>query len=244
MTPMLPGWSRTAVAGKPADAFDPPGGSRFALLYLHPVGMESLSDNAAWTAELARHRIACCAPVGMRSWWADRVCPEFDPELTAERHLLVNVLPWMAARWGKVAAVAGISMGGQGALRLGFKYPDLFPVVAGLASAIEYERWYGQGTPLDDMYRSREACRQDTAGLHIQPNKYPPHIWFTCDPADAEWHRGNDRLHEKLLALGVPHEADLETEMGGHTWAYFDGMAPTLFTWLNAAMAKQARRLM
>lgn len=180
----------------------------------------------------------------MRSWWADRVCPEFDPVLTAERHLLDNVLPWMRERWGKAVAVAGISMGGQGALRLGFKYPDLFPVVAGVASAIEYERWYGQGTPIDDMYRSREACRQDTAGLHIQPNKYPPHIWFACDPADDEWHRGNDRLHEKLLALGVAHETDLETEAGGHTWAYFDGMAPRLFAWLTAALEKQSRRLM
>jgi len=244
MTPLLPGWSRTEIGGKPADVFDPPGGARFAMLYLHPVGMESLSDNAAWTAELVRHRVACCAPAGMRSWWADRVCPEFDPVLTAERHLLDNVVPWMRELWGKVAAVAGISMGGQGALRLGFKYPELFPVVAGVASAIEYERWYGQGTPIDEMYRSREACRQDTAGLHIQPNKYPPHIWFVCDPADDEWHRGNDRLHDKLLALGVAHEADLETELGGHTWAYFDGMAPRLFVWLNAVMAKQARRLM
>ena len=83
MTPLLPGWSRTEIGGKPADVFDPPGGARFAMLYLHPVGMESLSDNAAWTAELVRHRVACCAPAGMRSWWADRVCPEFDPVLTA-----------------------------------------------------------------------------------------------------------------------------------------------------------------
>jgi len=244
---MLPGWSRTAIAGKPADAFDPPGGPpRFALVYLHSVGCESLAANAAWTAELARHRVACCAPAGMRSWWADRVCPEFDPELAAEKHLLENVLPWVAARWQplKSVAVAGISMGGQGALRLGFKYPERFPVVAGIASAIEYDRRYGQGTPLDDMYRSREACRQDTAGLHIQASKYPPHVWFACDPADDEWHRGNDRLHEKLLALGVPHEADLDTELGGHSWAYFDAMAPRLFAWLTNAMGKQSRRLM
>jgi S-formylglutathione hydrolase len=269
---MQPGWSRHFVAGKPVDAFDSPDGPpRFALLYLHSVGMESLADNAVWTAELARHRIACCAPFGMRSWWADRVCLEFDPELTAERHLLDNVLPWMAARWQPSSggrgsrraandedgsagaspsqephrvAVAGISMGGQGALRLGFKYPERFPVVAGVASAIEYDRRYGQGSPLDDMYRSREACRQDTAGLHIQPNKYPPHVWFACDPADDEWHRGNDRLHEKLLALGVAHEADLDTTLDGHTWDYFDTTAPRLFAWLTGVMAKQARRLM
>ena len=50
MTPLLPGWSRTTIADKPAEVFDPPGGlPRFALLYLHPVGMESLADNAAWT---------------------------------------------------------------------------------------------------------------------------------------------------------------------------------------------------
>jgi S-formylglutathione hydrolase FrmB len=239
---MLPHWSAVAIAGKPARVFDPPA-PRFALLFLHPVGGESVSENAAYTDQLAKHSIGCCEPFGARGWWADRVCPDFDPVVTPEQHLLRNVLPWMAERWKLPLAVAGISMGGQGAVRLGLKHPELFPVVGSVAGAFDYHEWYGQGTPIDDMYRSREACRQDTAVLHVHPTRFPPHIWFACDPAD-EWFRGNDRLHEKLSAVGIPHTADLMTTAGGHTWAYFDHMAGPLFTFLASAMAKQSRRLL
>ena len=54
------------------------------------------------------------------------------------------------------------------------------------------------------MYASREHCRQDTAVLHIHPARQPAHIWFGVDPR-CRWMRGNDRLHEKLSALGISH---------------------------------------
>jgi S-formylglutathione hydrolase len=238
---MLAGWAREAIADKPADVFAPPG-ARAAVLFLHAVGLESPADSAAYTAAFARHGLACVAPFGARSWWSDRVCPEFDPALTAERHLLDNVRPWAAARWPRVAA-AGISMGGQGAVRLGFKHPELFPVVASVAGAFDYHELYGQGTPIDEMYRSRENCRQDTAILHVNPLRFPPHVWFVCDPDDEQWHRGNDRLHDKLSAIGLAHAADLETRAGGHSWAYFDAMADPMAAFAAAALAKQSRQL-
>ena len=247
---MLPGWTRADVAGKPADVFDPPGPApRFGVLFLHPVGGESPADNAAFTAAFARHRLAVCAPRGGESWWADRVCPSFDPHVTAERHLLDNVLPWMRARWKlgpRAVAAAGVSMGGQGAVRFGFKHPGVFGVVASVAGAFDYHDRHGNDSPsaLDGMYPTREACRQDTAILWVNPANVPPHVWFACDPADAEWHRGNDRLHEKLNATGVSHVADLTTSRGGHTWAYFDAMAEPMTAWLAASLAKGERRLL
>lgn len=239
---MLPGWSAADIDGKPARLFAPPR-PRFTLLFLHPVGGESISENAAYTEQLARHNVACCEPFGARGWWADRVCPEFDPHLTPEQHLLTDVLPWMTEHTPGPVAVAGISMGGQGAVRLGLKYPDRFPVVASVAGAFDYHELYGQGTPLDDMYRSREASRQDTAVLHVHPTRFPPHLWFCSDPED-DWFRGNDRLHEKLSAVGIPHTADLTTAAGGHSWTYFDHMAAPLFAFLAEAVAKQNRRLL
>ena len=244
---MEPNWSRGIVAGKAVDWFDPPMKPRFAVLYLHSVGGESLADNAVYTAELLKLNLACCAPQGGECWWADRLCPTFDDAVTPAHHLLTAVLPAMLARWdlpAKAIAAAGISMGGQGALRLGFRHPDEFNAVAGIASALDYHERYGLGTPLDALYRSREACRQDTAILSISPDKYPKHIWFACDPTDAEWFRGNDRLHEKLSAVGVPHTADLATEAGGHSWAYFDAMAAPMLRFLVQALTADARRLM
>jgi S-formylglutathione hydrolase FrmB len=240
-------WTRHEIAGKMADVYEPVPAPRFAVLYLHPVGLETPIESVAFTQALTRHGFACCAPHGARSWWADRICPEFDSTVTAERHLLDAVVPWMQRRWSlkeRAIAVLGISMGGQGAVRLGFKYPERFPVVGSIAGAFDYHDWYGQGTPIDEMYESRERCRQDSAILHLNPLKYPPHIWLACDPNDASWYRGNDRLHEKLNAYGIPHVADLETEAGGHTWEYFDHMAAPLFDFVAAGLEKESRRLM
>lgn len=240
-------WARIEIAGKPADVFDPGAPPRFGLLDLHPWGLETLAVNPVWTAELQRRRLACVCPHGRRSWWADRVCPEFDPALTPERHLLDNVLPYFKERWGlapPAVGLTGISMGGQGALRLAFKHPATFPVVAAVASAIDYHELYGEGTALDEMYDSKEQCRQDTAPMHVHPSHFPPHVLFAIDPGDASWWRGNDRLHEKLAALGVPHECDLSTRAGGHSWAYFNAMAPRVMEFIDQGLQQMARRLL
>jgi S-formylglutathione hydrolase len=244
---MLAGWTRTTVAAKAVDLFEPVGSAaRFAAVYLHPVGLESLSENVVFTQLLQKHRLACCAPLAGRCWWVDRVCPEFDPTLTAEQFVVRELLPWMQTRWPSAAkgpALFGISMGGQGAIRLGFKSPTLFPIVAGIASAFDFHEWHGRGTPLDTMYRNAHAARQDTAILQVNPNQYPPAIWFACDPDDLEWYRGNDRLHEKLTAIGIPHTADLTSRHGGHSWPYFEAMAEPALAFVVAALEKQARRL-
>jgi S-formylglutathione hydrolase FrmB len=241
-------WHRTEISGKPVDLYEPPGAAaQAALLYLHPVGLESLAENAAYTAELARHRLACCAPFGARSWWTDRISTDFDANISAEKYLLEQVVPWMISRWNlspRALAVAGISMGGQGAIRLGFKYPQHFPIVASVAGAFDYHEWYGRGTSIDELYRTREACRQDTAILQLQQSRFPPHIWFACDPTDVDWIQGNDRLQEKLTAIGIPHTADLETQAGGHTWPYFDSMAAQMVKFIAAALQEQSRRLL
>jgi S-formylglutathione hydrolase FrmB len=196
---------------------------------------------------VAELRLACVCPHAGRCWWTDRVCSEFDPALTAERHLLDNVLPFFRARWGLIPpaiGLHGISMGGQGALRLAVKQPRLFRAVAAVAAALDYHERYGEGTPLDEMYDSREQCRQDTAVLHVHPSEYPPHIFFCIDPDDAAWYRGNDRLHEKLSALGIAHEIDFTTRAGGHSWAYFNHMAERTLCFLHAGLTQESRRLL
>jgi Putative esterase len=237
---MLSGWTRTDIAGKPAAVFDPgPGALPFALIFLHDESGETPATSPAFTAELRARRLPCVAPHAGRSWWVDRVCPEFDPRLTAERHVLDNVLPWVVAKrkpGPRGVALAGIGMGGQGAVRMGFRDPSAFPIVAGIAGAFDFHDRYGAGTPLDNMYPSREHARQDTAVLHVHGHDWPPHVWFACPP-DSAWYRGNDRLHEKLAALGVPHTADLDTRDAAEKL-----IAPML-AFVVAALDRESRRL-
>ncbi len=240
-------WTTITIADKPADVYDPPERPRFGVLHLHGHGLTTLRDNPTYSALFDQLHLACVCPHGERSWWGDRVCAEFDSTLAPERYLLDQVLPFFRTRWGLVPpaiGLLGISMGGQGALRLAFKHPEVFPVAAGIASAIEYHELYGQGLPIDDMYDSKEQCRQDTAPMHIHPSQYPPYLFFCIDPADRDWYRGNDRLHEKLNALGVPHEIDFTTQAGGHTWDYFNHMADRAVRFVHAGLEKQSRRLL
>jgi S-formylglutathione hydrolase len=242
-------WTTVAIAGLPAEVYDLPGGARprFGVLHLHGFGLETLRDNPAFTRLFDELGLACVCPHGGPCWWADRPCPGFAAPLTPERHVTDNVLPFFAGRWGlrpRAVAIQGVSMGGQGALRIAFKRPDLFPVVAAIAPAVEHHELYGQGLLIDAMYDSKEQCRQDTVPMHVHPSRHPPHVFFCVDPADGYWHRGGDRLHEKLSALGVAHEADLATRAGGHSWAYFNHMAERAERFVAAGLEQEGRRLL
>lgn len=243
----MAGWQRIEIAGKPADVFEPAGEApRFALVYLHTFAQDSLADRSAFTKTFEELKLACVGPRGGRCWWVDRVCAEFDANLTPERYVLQHVIPFAKQRWNlgpRGVGLLGIDMGGQGALRLALKHPDELPVVAAIAPSIEYHELYWSGTPIDEMYSSKEACRQDTAPMHVHPTHFPPHIFFACDPSDPWW-RGCDRLHEKLGALGVTHECDLSTRGGGHTWDYFNRLAERSVRFLAAGLEKEGRRLL
>ena len=180
--------------GKPV-AHWPNADSRFAALYLH----DHLGPNPAF-AESLSHRLNVLAPAGGHSWWTDRIESKFDATLSAERHVieLISLLELPVPR-------PRAAFGGEAAIRFGFRHPSLFPVVAGWDCAFDFHDLYGRGTSLDTLFDRREQARQYTAILQVRQNDYPPHIWFGC-PADSEWFRGNDRLHEKLNAIGVPHE--------------------------------------
>src|SRR5690348_15783805 len=80
------GWRLIEVAGKACDVFEPsvvnPHG--YVVIYLHGVHLNKLSDKPAFTAEFERHGLRVILPWTGRSWWTNRVCPEFDEQLTAE----------------------------------------------------------------------------------------------------------------------------------------------------------------
>jgi len=246
----LPGWSRAQVAGHVVELYEPstPSEHGYVLLYLHGVHLQSLSANAVYTGEFARLGLRVIAPQTGRSWWADRICPDFDPAITAERYVLDAVLPFVHERWGTTpprVALLGTSMGGQGALRFSFKYPARFPIVAALAPAIDYQvRYYEEeeGT-LAQMYDSPEAIRQETATLHVHPLNWPRNIWFCCDPADRRWHESTERLRSKLAAIGIPHDYDLETQAGGHSWTYYDHMAAKALGYIAERLERERLRV-
>jgi hypothetical protein len=66
---------------------------------------------------------------------------------------------------------------------------------------------------------------------------------IVCDPADAEWFESAERLTMKLRSIGIPFESDLETSAGGHSWEYFDMMAPRVIGFVADRLEQESRRV-
>jgi hypothetical protein len=231
-------WSTHEVGGKPVEIFEAETPRpRFGLVFLPDPDDSVIRQWIAEPSRLSRLGLGCMIPQ-VPSWWSSRIETGFDSQRSAERWLVEELLPFAIGRWrlsANAIALSGIGAGGQGALRLAFKYPDRFPIVAAVEAAVDHYERYGLGTSLDEMYPSREHCRQDTALLHIHPARQSAHIWFGVEP-DSRWFRGNDRLHEKLAALGVSHQFEMEAS----TKSLADKMLEFLVDGLN----KESRRLL
>lgn len=246
------GWTKETVGEHPCEVFRPSqrNGAGHVVIYLHGVHGGKLSEQSAFTAEFERHGLVCVAPWTARSWWTNRICPEFDPRITAQQHLLDRVLPYIEQEFGTKPpgiGLLGTSMGGQGALRLAYVFPDRFPVVAAISPAIDFQKRIEdvdeEDDPLLEMYPDPEAARQETALLYIHPLNWPRFQFFCCDPTDYRWFDSSDRLRMKLGSLGVPFECDLETSAGGHGFPYYNHMAPRAVGYVAKGLQSLALRI-
>ncbi len=238
-----------AIAGHRAHVFEPaqrnPHG--WAVVFLHDIDGAGLHGRQAYLQEFQRHGLPCIAPVSGRSWWTERIWPDFDAKLSAERYVIEPILDYVDKQWGARSpqvALLGIGMGGQGALRLSFKFPNRLPIAAAVAPALDYQLAYydEDEVALPAMYAEPEAARQDTATLHVHPLNWPRNIWFAADPAEERWYGSAERLKMKLSALGIPHEADLETSSRGAI-AYADLMAARVVEVVIDKLDRERRRV-
>ena len=250
-----PHWSTITVAGHACELFEPPGAEpNRAAIYLHGVHESWLRESAGLRDAIEAAGLPTIAPRTGRSWWLDRIMPGFDKELTPERFILERVRAEVAQRFGVQPpgiALIGEGMGGQGALRISYRHPTVFPVSASIAPAIDFHLAMRECDDRDDgeyydtlweTYGDVERARQDTAILHVHPLNWPRHQWFASDPADIDWHDGAARLHSKLRALGIPHTALLESR-GLSTANLAAGLATDMIRFILDALSQESRRL-
>jgi len=143
--------------------------------------------------------------------------------------------------------IAGISMGGYGALRLAFAHPALFGSVSAHSAAL-MERLpaisvqdspgvaplllLGNvfGSPPDPAFweRNNPIALARTADLHGLK------IYFDCGAQDDYgFDAGARALDRTLASRGVPHEFHLDP--GGHDWSYFAAHLPASFRFESRA---------
>ena len=253
--PPHPHWSTIEVGGHACELFAPPDPlAGRALVFLHGVHGRWLREMPVLRDLVAAARIPTLGPRAGRSWWLDRIVPAFDAAISPERFVVDTVRAEVERRFGvrpPGIALVGTGMGGQGALRIAYRHPAIFPVVAAIAPAIDFHVAMRDAHEDDDgecsdtlweTYGDVERARQDTAILHVHPLNWPRQQCFASDPDDVRWHDGAVRLHSKLVALGIPHRAILESHGGPPTVTPEDRVAPEVMRFVLDALDAESRR--
>ena len=171
-------------------------------------------DHTIWERRTSIERyasekgIAVVMPDGDLSWYTDMkhgqnyftfmadelpaVCRDFFPKMSPRR---------------EDTFVAGLSMGGYGAFKLGLRCPETFSCAASLSGALDFavaERLIKSGRPL-------------------------PKLWQWCGTEDFLI-GDNRRMRDHLLNLG--YDLTYQESEGNHNWACWDKWIQAILEWL------------
>lgn len=213
--------------------------TRYPVLFLlHGLGGSAddwVSERARLAEHAARHRLVVVVPEGRDGWYTDSATVPADK---FETYLVEELLPDVERRFRTIArrearAVAGLSMGGYGALKFGLKHPDKFALAASMSGALGATSWIPNDSlpefvrpsiarvfgaadsparPANDIFRlAREATPERVAAL--------PYFYIDCGTEDFLIGYNRD-FSALLLERKIPHE--YRQLPGGHTWPYWD----------------------
>jgi putative tributyrin esterase len=215
----------------------------FPVLYL----LHGLShDHGAWLRNTnvyryaSEHSLIVVMPDGQRNFYCNDPRPD---GLAFEDHIIHDVIPFIDRTFPTLAqrsarAIAGMSMGGYGAMMLALRHPGLFSTVCPLAPAIFFAH---------DLKREGPAGVQGFAAA-LPPGKYDCFKLARCfDPTrhqlairigcgqDDSLLDVNRQFHDQLEALGVAHE--FVVTPGGHNSLYSDANLPAVLDYVMAQVA-------
>lgn len=142
--------------------------------------------------------------------------------------------------------VAGLSMGGYGALRLALAHPAQYSAAASFSGALDVGRICRQAgrkgsrlnrAEVEGIFGSRLEAEETEADLWtlargLASGSGPkPRLFLSCGTED-ELRGENQKFSGHLTALGLPHS--YEERPGGHEWAFWDGEIQRFLGWLAA----------
>jgi S-formylglutathione hydrolase FrmB len=237
------------------------------LFLLHGGGADS--DHSNWTDRGSAEALTEGRPLvvvmpdgGKGGWYSDWLRPDSaEGRQLWERYHVGELLPFVQSHFGTRAdraatAIAGLSMGGFGAVHYAARHPDLFGFAAAFSGAVDV-RHPGIGKVVRVSPQIMGGQRGDIFGDHVADEL----VWRAANPVDLapnlatvtlELRTGNGKrggpygdgpegdtqeagvsqatasLHRRLDELGIPHVYD-DYGAGAHTWPYWDAaLAATL----------------
>ena len=209
--------------------------TRYPVLYLLHGLTGHYSDwvSRSNVADYARqYRIIVVTPEGNDSWYIDKyesyILEELIPDVQ-QRYRTIE------ARYGR--AIAGLSMGGYGAIKFGLKSPQTFAFAGSMSGAFGVTRFTEKDVPqlwhaslklfgpLDSETRKTNDLFEIVNGLPPARINSLPFFYFDCGTEDAPYiFTSNRDLAKLMFDKKIPHE--FRQLPGDHSWAYWDQQIP------------------
>jgi S-formylglutathione hydrolase FrmB len=164
-------------------------------------------------------------PDAHRSFYVNNPAPGGSPY---EDHIIKDVIGFVDTTFRTIPqrgarAVAGMSMGGYGAMMLGFKHADLFSVACSHSGAVGAFHHPRPEVPLlQDLSSAIDISQYDCFALAQKQKERPAgELAIRIDCGDKDFLLQDNRdFHAHLEQLGIAHSyAEFP---GDHNWAYWD----------------------
>jgi S-formylglutathione hydrolase FrmB len=215
-------------------------GQELPTVYLLHGRGESFRDwsNFSDVSPLAEHGLVVVMPEGDSSYYTNAV---EHPQDRYEDYIVTDLIRDVGSRFpvaeGRQSrAVAGVSMGGYGAVKLAFRYPQLFAFAGGLSPAVDVpSRPFSIRRPLQWRFHSSifgpagSQTRHDNDPFILARSADPqtsPYLYLVC--GDQEGLLPANRAIADLLAQRrIPHE--FHVVAGGHNWTQWNRSMSALF---------------
>lgn len=163
-------------------------------------------------------------PHGHNSWYWDS---PIDPAMQMESFITQELVRYVDTNYNTLAepgkrAIAGLSMGGHGAMWLGLRHPDIWKNVGAMSGGVDIRPFPDSWTIKDRLGSLDE--NSDVWDAHTVINLVPSiepsqnNIMFDCGTEDF-FFSVNKNLHEALLTAGIPH--DYIVRPGSHNSDYW-----------------------
>lgn len=239
VTVVWPESTRVTEAGEVTDRpAQPP-----VLYLLHGLS----DDHTSWSRFSAvgryaeEHGVAVVMPAVGRSFYADehhghRYWTYLSQELPEVMKSLFKLDPPR-----EQCFVAGLSMGGYGAVKLALRHPERFAAAASMSGALDIAAllrrpdreeilgrvFGGEVGPQDDLLALVGATAEAGIG---GSSPVIPRLWVSCGTEDFLY---DDNLRFVAAAEAAGLDLTASWRPGGHTWDLWDAMVAEVFDWLT-----------
>ena len=201
---------------------------RFPVLYLlhgqdgSHTAWPSIRPDIQRLASMYSMIIVC--PDAKNSWYWDS---PVDPSLRYETFISKELVGQVDAKYRTIAdrkarAIAGLSMGGHGALWNAFRHQDIFGACGSTSGGVEIRQFPKNKNMIASLgeYEKNKGVWDSHTIMNqvelLKPNNLA--IIIDCGTEDFLY-KANESLHKKLLEHKIPH--DYTTRPGKHNWPYW-----------------------